>query len=182
MTFFRQGKLKKVLASVSGQYKVNEVNFFEAVDLLTCPRDLARVPMPGDYFTLLQRNKEQFESLTTPEERLSTKGASHDRHLSTLLRSAELRRVPEFTDEDEGFLRQVREALDAGTLPHKTLQTIRKEIEAAVKKGGIRPLQILGCFRRHVTRAHLAPVMPEQTSQNHSREVILSSYLVGDHQ
>lgn len=180
MTFFRQGKLKKVLASMPGQYKVSEVNFFEAVDLLACPRDLARVPMPKDYFDLLQRNKEQFESLTTPEERMGATGASHDRHLATLLRSSEMRRVAEFTDEDELFLQQVRAALDAGTVPHKTLQTIRKEIDAALKKGGLRPLQILGCFRKHVTPAHLAPLHSGPPGQQQSREVILSAYLVGD--
>lgn len=176
LTFFRQGKLKKVLAATSGVYTVQEVNFFEAVDLLECPRDLPRARMPEDYFHLLERNKETFESLTTPEEQLGAKGASHDRHLATLLRTSEMRRATEFTDEDEAFLGRVREALDAGILPQKTLQAIRKD----VNKAGIRPLQILGAFRKHVNPAHLIPAGAHDPQQPRHREVILSAYLVGD--
>lgn len=177
LTFFRQGKLKKVLASTPGTYGTQEVNFFEAVDLLACPPDFPRARMPGDYFELLRRNKEKFEILTTPEETLKAKGASYDRYLANVLRSNEMRLAKVFTEDDETFLRLVRQALDTGTIPHKTLQKLKKDVDTC----GGNPLKILAAFRKHVSPTHLPQPSDEQRQRHHQRrEVILSAYLAGE--
>lgn len=175
ITFFRQGKLKKVIATTPGRV-TEELNFFEAVDLLACAPDLKRVPIPGDYFDLLKRNKERFEQLTTPEETFKNTGASTDRYLNNVLRSATIRLFKGFTDEDEAYLARVRKALDDGALPKKTLARVKQDVE----KSGGNPLKILAAFRQYIAPTLLRDE-PDGTNPNFSarREVILSAYLVG---
>ena len=177
LTFFRQGKLKKVLASEPNAYITEEVNFFEAVDLLECPPELSRLAIPQDYFSLLKKNKEKFESLTTVEETLKPAASGNERYLLTLLRSNEMRQAKTFTGDDEAFLLGVRRALEAGTIPKKTLKTLKDQIDAS----GGNPMKILAAFRSQVHQNQIPQEQhQQQTSFNQRREVILSAYLVGE--
>lgn len=177
LTFFRQGKLKKVLASAPGSYLTEEVNFFEAVDLLACSPNQPRAAIPGDYYGLLKKNKERFESLTTVEETLKAAATGNERYLLTVLRSSEMRHTKAFTGDDEAFLSGVRRALEAGTIPKQTLKTLKNLVDGC--QGN--PLKILAAFRSHVQQSQI----PSENSQHHNpsqrREVILSAYLVGEH-
>lgn len=175
LTFFRQGKLKKVLSSTPGGYITEEINFFEAVDLLACGPDQPRAAVPQDYFTLLKKNKEKFESLTTIEETLKPAAAGNERYLLMVLRSTEMRHTQAFTGDDEEFLSGVRRALEAGTIPKKTLKTLKDLVDGC--QGN--PLKILAAFRSHVHQNQI-PAEPQQNNTAHRREVILSAYLVGE--
>lgn len=177
LTFFRQGKLKKVLASEPNAYITEEVNFFEAVDLLECNPELPRMIIPQDYFSLLKKNKEKFESLTTVEDTLKPAASGNERYLLTLLRSNEMRQAKTFTGDDEAFLLGVRRALEAGTIPKKTLKTLKDQIDAS----GGNPMKILAAFRSQVHQNQIPQEQhQQQTSFNQRREVILSAYLVGE--
>lgn len=177
LTFFRQGKLKKVLSSAPGGYITEEINFFEAVDLLACQPDQPRVAIPQDYFTLLKKNKEKFEGLTTIEETLKPAATGNERYLLMVLRSSEMRHAQSLTGDDEEFLAGVRRALEAGTIPKKTLKTLKDLVDGC--QGN--PLKILAAFRSHV---HQNQIPQEQQARGHNssqrREVILSAYLVGE--
>jgi len=89
------------------------------------------------------------------------------------LRAKEVRRCPQFTDDDEEFIGKVIQLLEDGGLPKRTTQKIAE----ALKKED-QPLNILHILRRGIPREFLL-VTPASVSQtNAPREVILSSFLV----
>jgi superfamily II DNA or RNA helicase/HKD family nuclease len=177
LTFFRQGLLKKFFIT-DGDEK-QELDFFEAVDYLRCEAEEPKQKIPKRYYDLLQVNKDAF--LASDEDidvspAPSVGGSSHDNFMIKCLKAKQIRLFKGYTDEDEAFLKLVREAFQEGRIPKKTAQKVRKEIEPVAGE----PLKFLGVLKREVPTTFLvkpeaSPVAEWQTN----REVILSEYLVG---
>lgn len=177
VTFFRLGKLKKFYRT-SGS-KSNEINFFEAIELLECEPKTPRANVPSSYFSLLNINKARFELDTTQgqEPTKASGGRSNAAFIERILKDKTFRSFKKFTDSDEAFLDEVRQQLAEGLIAKKTSQIVKKEIEEAVAiQGMIDPMKVFFTLQKHI-KITSAPANDNQSGYQR-REVILSGYLI----
>ena len=178
LTYFRQGQLDKFYAAHQTASEAAELDFFTAARTLK-PEDTSeeRKPIPKDFYSLLDRNKEAFAAATNPESDEATlqhRGSPNDAYILKRLKSKEIRRYQGFTEDDEVYIQQVIQLLIDGALPRPTT----KKVAEALKKEG-EPLRVLGILRRDIPPQFFQATRAQQTSQAYSpREVILSSYLL----
>ena len=176
LTFFRRGRLKKFFLTDGAQHR--ELEFFDAAALFACKPDEPRRTIPPTYYDLLAKNDDAFRLTLTedlPEPSKGGGGHSSERKLITMLKSREVTRFKGFTDDDEAYLREVKNALEAGTVAKNTIKTIMSDL----KSEGFQPLTILHVLKRHIGES--AFVRANQADADSvPREVILSEYLVGD--
>jgi superfamily II DNA/RNA helicase len=177
LTYFRRDKLDKFFLAPPVSAETGEIDFFTAVKILKPidPKE-ARQNIPREFYGLLDQNKQNFLQ-TTNAEAEQVEAAHHgDRIAITVLkrlRAREIRRCPQFTDDDENFVGRVIQLLEDGALPKRTTQKI-----ADALKTEIEPLKILRILRSGIPREFML-ASPTSTSRTDvPREVILSSYLV----
>jgi len=173
VTFFRKGKLKKFCLADSKS--AHELTFFEAADLFACRPDTPRLHLPKEFYVLLDHNKRTFDLLTSGEmiEKAGYGSKSNEAYLIKLLKAKEFRIYQGFTDDDDDFLKAVKQAFDNGVIPKNTSKRIKQEIERETN-----PLKMLAIFRKNIPAALLAVGMTTQSRDLRPREVILSEYLV----
>jgi ERCC4-related helicase/HKD family nuclease len=177
ITFFRLGNLKKFY--LYENEKSEEVNFFDAMNLMECDPKEKRKQVPDNYFDLLDFNKTQFRRDTTESNDMPTRkgGRSNTVFIEKLLKDKAFKDYKKFTESDEEFLDNIRMMLASGLIAKKTAQTAKKEIEKLVaKENCIDPLKIL-----HVLQNLIKPASIDSREQSGSylkREVILSEYFV----
>ncbi|WP_163377799.1 helicase-related protein [Cyclobacterium sp. SYSU L10401] len=181
VTFFRLGKLKKFYRYQ--ERKSQEINFFDAVELLECKPETPRQRIPQEYFKLLNVNKARFEIDTTQgqEPTKTGGGRSNTAFIERILKDKLFKNFKKFTDTDDEFLEEVKKQLADGLIAKKTAQVVKKEIEQAVSKQGIiDPMKVLFILQKHIkiTTSHDV----KQSSSYHKREVILSGYLINHNQ
>ncbi|MBT1705872.1 SNF2-related protein [Chryseosolibacter indicus] len=170
ITFFRLGKLKKFYKSNTGQSE--EITFFDAVKILQCKAEEPRVQIPSDkYFALLQLNKVRFEldSQLDDDDPL-TRGRSNAKYIEDRLKDKNFKSYKGFTDDDDEFIRGVRQMISLGTIAKKTSQQIKKELEFETN-----PLHVIGILRKYIRT--IAVEDHAHGKQSVKREVILSGYL-----
>ncbi|HPA47836.1 MAG TPA: helicase-related protein, partial [bacterium] len=178
LTYFRQGKLEKFFLAQPGKDEAVELDFFGTAKLLkpVDPLENRRL-IPRDFYELLNKNKGAFQAATsveTEEVQSAHRGRSNDAYILRRLKAREIRTYHGFTEEDEGYIRQVVQLLTDGALPRPTTkklaQSLKKEIE---------PLRVLGILHRDIPREFLQGTAVETgDSKQKKREVILSSYLL----
>ncbi len=176
VTFFRLGRLKKFfVATPSGS---REVDFFEAVDFMRCEPDTPRQKIPKVYYNLLARNKEELEALLESENAPKAVGGGH-KHATKVLNSirAVQKDSAKMTDEDEDYLRLVRQAFEEGRIPSKTSQRIMKKVEKA--RPSLNGLKVLTILREEIDDGLLLVEIEDAAStlSTSKREIILSAYL-----
>ncbi len=179
ITFFRRGRLKKFfLSDGASDY---ELEFFQAAELFACKPDEPRRKIPPAYYDLLAKNDDAFRLTLTedlPEPKSGAKGGgghSSENKLRTMLKSREVTRFKGFTDDDEVYLGEVRQALEAGTVAKNTTKTVMSDLKAA----GYQPLTILNVLKQHIGESTFVRTAQDDT-ESVPREVILSEYLVGN--
>jgi len=175
ITFFCKGKLKKFfIASDEGS---RELPFLEAVDLFECDRATARSRISSTYYSMLDRNKAQFDLIVSGEE-IGTGSARSSRssegQVIRRLKVKEFRHYQSFTDEDEEYIRLVLAAYADGIIPQNTTKRIKKAIERETN-----PLKVLGILKKNIPDSLLGIKRTGQASERAKREVILSEYLAG---
>jgi hypothetical protein len=143
------------------------------------PADISeqRQNIPADFYSLLDKSKRAFESATTTEHEdaaLARGGGQNAAYILKRLKAKEISRYHGYTEEDELFIRQVKQLLGDGALPRPTT----KKVAEALKKE-IEPLKVLGILRRDISTLFLQPTRAQESAYKFNpREVILSSYLV----
>ncbi len=178
LTYFRQGKLDKFFLGVSGNHSTVELDFMTAAKILQ-PADVNEPlqTIPREFYDLLDRNKTAFVNATTAETEhaeATHRGSPNDAYMLKRLKAKEIRRCPQFTEDDEEFIGKVIRLLEDGALPKPTT----KKIAAALKEE-IQPLKVLAILRRDIKREFFLVSPAAHASQTLGpREVILSSYLV----
>lgn len=170
ITFFRLGKLKKFYRNQAGQSE--EITFFDAARLLECPPDTPREKVPGDYYHLLETNKQRFQmDMMTDADIEKGGGRSNLSYLEKRLKDKVFKNCRKFTESDEEFLDGLRLMIAQGSIAKKTAQTLKKELETTLE-----PLDVLSILRKHIR------IVDAADSQNHhsalKREVILSGYQI----
>jgi superfamily II DNA/RNA helicase len=175
-TYFRRGKLDKFFLAPSASAESGEIDFFAAAKILK-PADTKEVRqnIPREFYDLLDQNKQNFLAATSAEA-AQAESAHHDRHAATILkrlRPKEVRRCPQFTEDDEAFVGKVIRLLEDGALPKRTTIKIAEALQKEIQ-----PLGILRILRRGIPREFLLAAHAQATHTSTPREVILSSFLV----
>jgi superfamily II DNA/RNA helicase len=180
LTYFRQGRLDKFfMANHVASYPV-ELDFFDVIKLLK-PADPAelRLAIPRDFYTLLDKNRDAFETTTSAEiDDLipKHKGNANDAYILKRLKAKEITRYHGFTEDDEAYIRQVIKLLNDGALPKPTTKTVAEALKKEAE-----PLKVLGILKRDISSLFFQETRVQYASHALSpREVILSSYLLED--
>jgi superfamily II DNA/RNA helicase len=180
ITFFRLGNLKKFY--LYEELQSQEINFFDAMSLIECKPDAARLPVPANYFDMLNVNKSKFRKDTTENSEIPAKkgGKSNTDFIEKLLKDPAFKNYKKFTESDEEYITTVRMMLASGVVAKKTAQLIKKELEkeAHIVVGNkLDSMKIL-----YTLRTFINPVNTEQTIGKSAsylkREVILSEYFI----
>jgi superfamily II DNA/RNA helicase len=178
VTYFRQGKLDKFFRSEPTRAEGEELDFFQTAKILK-PADNSekRQSIPPEFYSLLDKSKRAFASITASEHEdapVGRGGGQNDAYILKRLKAKEVARYHGYTEDDELFIRQVRQLLTDGALPRPTT----KKVAEALKKE-IDPLKVLGILRRDISKLFLQPAVAQESAYMFNpREVILSSYLV----
>ena len=172
ITFIRKGQLKKFF--MADEDETIEVPFLDAMEILRCEENEEKLPIPSQYFDFLELNKEAFDNLVAEDEddRHDGRGRSNRTRIIHRLKTPEIRYCKQYTDDDEKFIRSVREALEDGRIPYKVVQEVRKEIETEPD-----PLAVLRKLRKGIPGSFLIKDNSVEEKRSQPREVILSVYL-----
>jgi len=178
ITFFRLGNLKKFYLFDNG--KSQEINFFDAVNLIECEPDEPRLPDPPNYFKILEINKSKFTTDTTENSEIPAKkgGKSNTDFIDIYLKSTAFKNFRKFTESDEEFIATVRMMIASGVIAKKTAQLIKKAFDKiALADNCLDPLKALYILREHIKPVDIQPA-GEKSSSYLKREVILSEYFL----
>ncbi|MGH8590696.1 MAG: helicase-related protein [Gammaproteobacteria bacterium] len=179
ITYFRQDRLDKFFRSHANIERAEELDFFTTAETLetTASEKRSEIP-PEQFYPLLDKNKDGFQSATTPgvETLLpaTAAGGGNEAMILQRLRARGFRTSDALTPEDKKFAAAVHQIIADGRVGKAT---IRKVKEAFDKTDD--PVAMIAILRKEVARQHLlGPVhKTDKDAPLASREVILSSYL-----
>lgn len=173
ITFFRKGKLKKIF--IAEKDGVNELDFFQAVEILKAEKDTPKENLPKDFYDYLDANKKAFE-LATADEIRQLKHPGSRSYESRLLQTIKaIRDYKGLTEDDEEYLNSLLKKVEEGAIPK---QTAKKLIN--VISGLTDPLKILSILRSETPQEFFREHISESAAETSGpREVILSEYLIG---
>jgi superfamily II DNA/RNA helicase len=177
ITFFRLGNLKKFY--LYEDQKSQEMNFFDAMNWMDCNPNTSRLPVPSNFFDMLNFNKTKFKQDTTDNNDILAKkgGKSNADFIEKLLKDTSFKNYKKFTESDEAFIDTVRLMLASGVLAKKTTQTIKKEIEKlASEENTLDPMKVLYVLRLYIKQMDMEK--PGHSEGYLKREVILSEYFI----
>ncbi len=174
VTYFRKGKLEKFFLAQSSSQGAQEIDFFEAVQLLRSDPKQIGESVDFKFYDLLERNRQAFVQATTEDIIASSGGPSRDNATRVLKRLKAIQKYAGYTDEDDEFMRRVKRLLEDGSLPKPTTKKLVSSLNEESS-----PLKILAILRRDIP---LQFFQETRVDSGHSisskREVILSAYLV----
>jgi len=172
ITFFRKGLLKKFMTSNKEQTR--ELPFLDAMELLRCEPDEKKLAIPKIYFEMLEVNKTAFDELVAEDldDTQDGRGRSNVNQIIQRLKTPEIKYCQQYTDEDENYIRKVRDAFEDGKIPYKVAQKVRKKIEVEID-----PLVVLNSLRKGIPNRFLIKDLSIDDRRNLPGEVILSVYL-----
>ena len=148
------------------------MTFLEAAKQFACDPDTPRVAIGEPYYDALARAKDHLAASDQSDPMAGSKrGGSNDQKLLKALKAS--RKYKGFTDDEEMFLRRVRQAIEAGIIPKNRIKNIVGELNKHLE-----PRKLLALLRRHLDDASLTP--PERQQDTRPVEVILSSYFSND--
>jgi superfamily II DNA/RNA helicase/HKD family nuclease len=180
LTYFRKGKLQKFYRS--GSADVQELDFFSAANKLEAKKDAVRENPGEDYYELLDKNKEAFQSATTSEIiEPQKKGGGRDsaRFVLQILKAREISLFPGYTDADELYIRDAIKLIEEGGLPKQTTKTLATKLSRELKDG-VNPLKLLAVLKMNIAPEFFKETVAESAAQTSGpREVILSEYFIG---
>lgn len=180
LTYFRKGKLQKFFVVREDNVLVpEEIDFIATAKILSSREDEKRSKLNEVFYDLLEKNAEMLEKITDlEEEEYSSKRGSRDNaaRLSKILKAKEIRFFQGFTEDDEAFIGQVIEELDAGGIPKKLSQKIYNKIQETPEIIA-NPIKLLGILKINLSKEFLNPTHAEQNRGiSTQKEIILSEY------
>ena len=180
LTYFRRGKLQKFFIAKNNKGS-QELDFFTAAKLLESSPQEKRQKLPGEYYELLDKNKEAFIFATTEETIEPQHRRGRDSAFNVLkILKATMKNTQQLTEEQEQYLKKVITQLEEGGLPKQTAKETLKALNR-LNQELKSPLKVLGTLQKHIPlrllEAHYAEQIPTVLGK---REVILSLYLSGE--
>ena len=180
LTFFRLGKIQKFFITNKNQ-ESQEIDFLSAARIFECSLNERKMPLPDNYFELLEKNKKAFIEATTEEELLSAskRGKGSGAKILKILK-ATVKNSKKLTEEQEDYLRKLIIRLEEGAIPK---QTTKKALKALIelKSDMVNPLKVLAVLQHNIPQKFLESHYVEFSKRySGKREVILSLYLRGE--
>ena len=179
ITYFRQDRLDKFFRSHAEIERAEELDFFTTAETLeTTASEKRREIPPEQFYPLLDKNKDGFQSATTPgvETLLpaTAAGSGNEAIILKRLRARSFRNSDALSAEDRKFAAAVHQIIADGRVGKAT---IRKVKEAFDKTDD--PVAMVAILRKDIARQYLlGPTpKPDKDAPLAPREVILSSYL-----
>jgi superfamily II DNA or RNA helicase/HKD family nuclease len=172
ITFFRKGKLKKFC--LSDENSAQEITFFDAANLFECSPDEQKISIPREFYSLLEKNKSEFDFLTSGEtvERSGYGSRANESYITKRLKAKDFKAFKGFTDDDDEFIKAVLMALDGGIIPKNTSRRLKNDMEKEIN-----PLKVLSILRNNIPASILFGNTSTQTPELSTKEVILSEYI-----
>ena len=180
LTFFRLGKIQKFFITNKNQ-ESQEIDFLSAARIFECSLNERKMPLPDNYFELLEKNKKAFIEATTEEELLSAskRGKGSGAKILKILK-ATLKISKKLTDEQEDYLRKLIIRLEEGAIPKQTTKKALKALND-LKSDLVNPLKVLAVLQHNIPQKFLESHYVEFSKRySGKREVILSLYLRGE--
>ena len=170
VTFFRKGKLRKIY--VNDGKEIREIDFFKAAEILEADKKTQPKKIGPVFYEYLEQNKKKFDSVfITDDEELRKSTWGNEARFLKLLKAIE--RTPEFTEDDEAYIRGVIILLTDGALPKETIKKILKSIEQEIN-----PLKIFGKIKANIPQSYFQKTFVTGAADTSGpREVILSEHL-----
>ena len=179
LTYFRKGKLQKFY--LTGKAELKELDFIQAAKLLEAKSTTLREDIPKDFYDKLEKNKNEFLSITSGKEpELQTIG--QNKKLLEYLKATQ-NNLEQCSEEQKSYLKKVIQKVEDGSLPSKTIATTLGKIEAHVKGITEKPdsREIIPILQDNIAKDLLDDHATEKSaSTKDPREVILSEYLIGN--
>jgi len=182
LTYFRRGKLDKFFI-IKVKDKPQELDFLSAAKLLESGPEERKQKLPGEFYELLDKNKEAFIFATTEEmAEAHFKGKGGRDSATNILKVLKLtlKNMRQLTDEQELYLRRVVKQLEEGGLPKQTTKEALKALDE-LKQDVMNPLKVLAtlqnCIPARLLEGHYVEYSPVVFGK---REVILSLYFNGE--
>ncbi len=171
ITFFRKGKLRKIFTTKEGS--VEEVDFKEAAEILKSDKNIKREELDTKFYSYLEKNKKEFDNFFTKEsnEIKSPRGASNENKLIKFIKA--IYKSPEFTEEDEDYLRNVLLLLKEGGIDKSTIKRLLKSIQKEIN-----PLKALAKIKSGLPKELFYGTFVNGADISGPKEVILSEYLI----
>jgi len=180
ITYFRRDKLQKFFLAAADP-EAEEMDFISAAKLLESHPDEAKKKLPGQFYDLLDKNKEAFIFATTEElPQLKQRGGRDSAANILKILKATMKNTQKLTDDQELFLKKVLTQLEEGGLPKQTAKQALKALND-LKHEIINPFKVLAALQTHIPAKLLEGHYAEQNPAVFGkREVILSMYLSGE--
>ena len=178
ITYFRKGKLQKFFIADNSTHS-KELDFISAAKLLESSKEDEKQKLSGNFYELLDKNKNAFldatiEEIISPEIR---RGRDSALGIRAILK-ATFKNTMQLTDDQELYLKKVLLQIEEGGLPK---QTTKETLKALNNLGNNtqNPFRVLAVLQTQI---------PERLLEDHyaennptlfgKREVILSIYLM----
>lgn len=172
LTFFRKGKLRKIYQTNGSS--VDEIDFLKAADILKADRGTRKEFIFPEFYEYLEKNKMAFASVFNSDEDIikSSGGRSSETKMMRIVKA--LLKEKTITDEDEDYLRAVKNILEEGSLPKATIKKFIKSLEKETE-----PLKILAKMKTIVSKEFFQGMISVSSADTSGpKEVILSEYLI----
>lgn len=172
LSFFRKGALKKFVYSDANSSQ--EIDFMTAAKAFECDQNQEKRSIPKEFFSMLNKNKAYIDALAHVEEITSVvrTGRSNETTILNLVKFM-LKDTSTFTEEDEEFLAALQHSLEMGTVPKKTTQEAKKELQ---KQNFNDKLKILGILKSRFAKCVNYVNNGSTKTVTDTREIILSEY------
>lgn len=175
VTFFRKGAIKKMYRAESDT--VYEIDFPTCVRILKASPHDTKELVPELFFSLLDKNKSEFDRVLDDNLGFEVVGKSNEGSLFKAIKS--VRGSKGFTEDDEEFLSTVIDRIKEGELPKNLVKRIKQEIENS--KNDNFEWRVLTTLRKEIP-SDLIKKFEDNTPQRNlsSKEIVLSEYLKGE--
>ena len=172
ITFFRKGHLKKFF--ITNDSESNELDFFTAAELLRVDEKVAKEDIPKIYHTLLALNREAFEKSIEDEKDIEAAKSITGNERSLLKTLKAVDSFAAFTEDDERYLSQLKNAIEEGSVSKKSVSKIVRAI-----KGLNQPLKILHIIREYIPEKYIENLAKREGKQlSDKKEIVLSESFV----
>jgi hypothetical protein len=175
ISFHRRGKLKKMY--ITKGTVSEELTFSKAVKIFESDTNANKEKLSKDYFDYLEVNKSAFDEVFLADngtKELSGKGRSNESQLLKLVKGIENNKT--FTEDDEEFIRILKDKLNEGALPPKVIKDTLSEL---IKQDAANPLKQLAALKLNIPNEYFKE---SKSSANTTgpKEIILSEFLKGN--
>jgi superfamily II DNA or RNA helicase/HKD family nuclease len=180
VTFFRKGNVQKFFITGDEQ-PAQELDFLTAAEMLESRVEDKKQRLPENYFDLLDKNKEAFVIATTEDavEVKTRKGRDTAMRVLKIL-EAVFKNTKQLTEEQEEYIKKVKEQLREGGFPKQTNKNALKALNQ-INSEWMNPLRVLAVLQTTIPERLLGSHYVEDNPRSAGkREVILSMYLSGE--